>query len=153
MERGHMCDPLEFSCVCQGHRSSLLLEVSKPPPFPRLPFPPWHSEIASCVLTAVYRAEEFVFYEIAQLSASFHWSRSSSCSYKIRIPALQIRAPLPYCRQGWFQAWAKLLAAKGRSLPGATSSLVCLAGRGGDGCGCSRHDPTVQPFPSKLPAV
>lgn len=75
MERDHMCechDLPEFTGVCQGHRSPLLLGVSKPPPFPRLPFPPWHSEIASRVIIAVYRAEEFVFHKIAQLSASFH---------------------------------------------------------------------------------
>lgn len=67
--------------------------------------------------------------------------------------ALQIGVSLPCYRQGWFQAWAKLLAAKGRSLPGATSSPVSLAGNGGDGCSCSRHDPIIQPFPSKLCAI
>lgn len=120
-----------------------------------LPFPPWHSEIASCALIAVYRAEEFVFYEEPNYLHPSIEVGGSMCSYKIMIPdsALQIRVSLPYYREGWFQAWAKQLAARGRSLPGAASSLVCLAGRGGDGCGCSRHGPTLQPFPSKLRAM
>lgn len=64
--------------------------------------------------------------------------------------ALQMQVSLPDYIQGWFQRQAKLLAAEGWSLPGATSSLVCLGWKRWEWPYLQQSQADCPAFPHKL---